>query len=199
MIKEHRRLVRVHRIRLAHGGFSPDNVLVDEPGRITAVLDRESTKGGPPDLDIGWWDCFVDSSLTPVDALVEGHERHAEVDRPPAGALLLVERCSDEDPGRCPDEVNALDPPFEHGSSAAATTPRDPGAVARPPRAALLVTDDPGVRLTGRRAAQRPPAGAGGCPEPAAHRCREQVADRRRGEGAGGWAACLRNSPRPHP
>lgn len=65
---------------LLHGDFSPDNVLVDDEGNITAIVDWEAAKSGPPELDVGWWDCFFDSPLTPASQLVEGYERRAVFD-----------------------------------------------------------------------------------------------------------------------
>lgn len=58
---------------LVHGDFSPDNILVDEHGRVSAILDWEAVKSGPPELDIGWWDCFFEAPATPVVELLRGY------------------------------------------------------------------------------------------------------------------------------
>ncbi|WP_432190857.1 phosphotransferase family protein [Streptomyces sp. bgisy027] len=65
--------------RLLHGDFSPDNVIV-ESGSIAAVIDWEAAKSGPPEMDVGWWDCFFDSPLTQARELVSGYERRSKFD-----------------------------------------------------------------------------------------------------------------------
>lgn len=72
---------------LVHGDFSPANLLVDESGMITGVIDWESAKSGPPEMDIGWWDCFFDTPKTPAARLLAGHERHAAFDPARLAAL----------------------------------------------------------------------------------------------------------------
>ncbi|MGW1053493.1 phosphotransferase family protein [Streptomyces sp. NPDC002521] len=64
---------------LLHGDFSPDNVIV-ESGRVAAVIDWEAAKSGPPEMDIGWWDCFFDSPLTQASELISGYERRSKFD-----------------------------------------------------------------------------------------------------------------------
>ncbi|WP_411130401.1 phosphotransferase family protein, partial [Streptomyces sp. x-19] len=64
---------------LLHGDFSPDNVIV-ESGSIAAVIDWEAAKSGPPEMDIGWWDCFFDSPLTQASELISGYERQSKFD-----------------------------------------------------------------------------------------------------------------------
>lgn len=87
LLAGHRPLLEAERPGLVHGDFSPDNVLVDDDGRITAIVDWEAAKSGPAELDIGWWDCFFDEPLTPTGRLVEGYERCAVFDRPKLTAL----------------------------------------------------------------------------------------------------------------
>ncbi|WP_172387247.1 phosphotransferase family protein [Streptomyces sp. MNP-20] len=64
---------------LLHGDFSPDNVII-ENGDVAAVIDWEAAKSGPPEMDIGWWDCFFDSPLTPTGELLSGYERRSRFD-----------------------------------------------------------------------------------------------------------------------
>ncbi len=87
LLSAHRDLLDGCEAGLVHGDFSPDNVLVDEHGHVTAVIDWEAVKSGPPEMDIGWWDCFFDTPSTPVDRLVEGHQRHAPFDPARLAAL----------------------------------------------------------------------------------------------------------------
>ncbi|MEV6948321.1 phosphotransferase [Streptomyces sp. NPDC051172] len=74
-------LMRIHRAmlddcspKLLHGDFSPDNLIVED-GNIAAVIDWEAAKSGPPEMDIGWWDCFFESPLTPASELISGYEQ----------------------------------------------------------------------------------------------------------------------------
>ena len=66
---------------LAHGDFSPANVLVAN-GRVTGVVDWESAKAGPPGFDFGWWDWCTDALGTPfsTEDLIEGYVRHRPLD-----------------------------------------------------------------------------------------------------------------------
>lgn len=66
---------------LAHGDFSPANILVDS-GRVTGVVDWESAKAGPPGFDFGWWDWCTDALRTPfrTDELVRHYARHRALD-----------------------------------------------------------------------------------------------------------------------
>ena len=73
LLAAHRDLLDACESSLVHGDFSPDNILVDDAGRVSAVLDWEAVKSGPPDLDIGWWDCFFESPGTPAVALLRGY------------------------------------------------------------------------------------------------------------------------------
>lgn len=79
LLEQHRPLLQTSEATLCHGDFSPNNILANDDG-ITAVIDWESAKSGPPGLDIGWWDCFFETPLTPVDALIEGYERITRLD-----------------------------------------------------------------------------------------------------------------------
>ncbi|MFB9660355.1 phosphotransferase family protein [Glycomyces mayteni] len=72
---------------LVHGDYSPANLLVDDTGRLTGVIDWESAKSGPPGLDIGWWDCFFDTPHTPAARLLAGRERRASLDPATLAAL----------------------------------------------------------------------------------------------------------------
>ncbi|MDN3025650.1 phosphotransferase [Streptomyces sp. S.PB5] len=74
-------LMRIHRAmlddcspKLLHGDYSPDNLIVED-GCIAAVIDWEAAKSGPPEMDIGWWDCFFESPLTQASELISGYER----------------------------------------------------------------------------------------------------------------------------
>ncbi|MBS2552422.1 phosphotransferase [Catenulispora sp. NL8] len=75
----HRALLDACPSGLLHGDFSPDNVLVDGD-RVTAVLDWEAVKSGPPALDIGWWDCFFESPRMPTSDLIQGYGRVHRLD-----------------------------------------------------------------------------------------------------------------------
>lgn len=81
VLDSHRAALRGCPSRLAHGDFSPMNLLV-EGDRLTGVVDWESVKGGPAAFDFGWWDWFSDAWGTPflTDAMVEAYRRHADVD-----------------------------------------------------------------------------------------------------------------------
>lgn len=77
-------LMRIHRAmlddcspKLLHGDYSPDNIIVDA-GTIAAVIDWEAAKSGPSEMDIGWWDCFFDSPLTPASELISGYEQRVK-------------------------------------------------------------------------------------------------------------------------
>ena len=76
-----RPLLRAARCALAHGDFSPTNILVDE-GRVTAVLDWESAKAGPAAFDFGWWDWFEAAFDVPFtcDELVTAYAMNRSVD-----------------------------------------------------------------------------------------------------------------------
>ena len=67
--------------QLAHGDFSPMNVLVQD-GRVSGVVDWESAKSGPAALDFGWWDWFSTRHSTPfaVDEMLPGYCRRRDVD-----------------------------------------------------------------------------------------------------------------------
>ena len=73
---------------LAHGDFSPANILVDE-GRVTGVVDWESAKAGPPGFDFGWWDWCTDALGTPFDTdeLVRNYARHRPLDLEETSAI----------------------------------------------------------------------------------------------------------------
>jgi aminoglycoside phosphotransferase (APT) family kinase protein len=59
---------------LAHGDFQPENILVSG-GKVTAVLDWEAAKAGPPALDFGWWDWWQTGFGTPwgTEALLDAY------------------------------------------------------------------------------------------------------------------------------
>lgn len=73
LLAAHRELLDASAPGLLHGDFSPDNILVDEDGRVSAILDWEAVKSGPPGLDIGWWDCFSEAPATPAAELLRGY------------------------------------------------------------------------------------------------------------------------------
>ncbi|MER6951602.1 phosphotransferase [Nonomuraea sp. NPDC000554] len=73
LLHAHRDLLDDSPAGLAHGDFSPDNILAAD-GRVSAVIDWEAAKSGPPELDIGWWDCFFETPATPVGRVIEGYE-----------------------------------------------------------------------------------------------------------------------------
>ena len=87
LLASHRAVLDATEPGLVHGDFSPANLLVDENGHVTGVIDWEAVKSGPPELDIGWWDCFFDTPRTPTARLLAGHERHAAFD--PARLAVL--------------------------------------------------------------------------------------------------------------
>lgn len=76
--------------RLAHGDFSPMNILV-EGRRITGLVDWESVKSGPAALDFGWWDWFTSAWSTPFPtvAMFAAYRQHVDVD---LGALETLRR-----------------------------------------------------------------------------------------------------------
>ncbi|WP_093648764.1 phosphotransferase family protein [Streptomyces sp. 2314.4] len=86
LMHAHRAMLDDCEPNLLHGDFSPDNIIVDG-GSIAAVLDWEAAKSGPPEMDIGWWDCFFDSLLTPVGELISGYERRSRFDPKRLAAL----------------------------------------------------------------------------------------------------------------
>lgn len=47
------------RVRLVHGDFRPANVLVDDDGRVSALLDWELAHLGDAHDDLGWYTCSV--------------------------------------------------------------------------------------------------------------------------------------------
>ncbi len=53
-IVAHRRVIDAQLPRLAHGDFSPANILVTD-GRISAIIDWEGAKGAPRANDFAWW------------------------------------------------------------------------------------------------------------------------------------------------
>lgn len=87
LLSAHRPLLDAAEPGLVHGDFSPANLLVDETGALTGVIDWEAAKSGPPEMDIGWWDCFFDTPRTPVARLLAGHERHLPFDPARLAAL----------------------------------------------------------------------------------------------------------------
>lgn len=76
-----RPLLRQSAGSLAHGDFSPANLLVDR-GRVAGLVDWESAKAGPPGFDFGWWDWCSDAFGTPfaTDELVRQYARHRALD-----------------------------------------------------------------------------------------------------------------------
>ena len=76
-----RPLLRKAQCGLAHGDFSPSNILVDD-GRISGVVDWESAKSGPPAFDFGWWDWFEAAFSVPFSSedLVTAYVVHRPVD-----------------------------------------------------------------------------------------------------------------------
>jgi aminoglycoside phosphotransferase (APT) family kinase protein len=86
LLTAHRAILDTCQPSLAHGDYSPDNILSDGQA-ITAVIDWESAKSGPPGLDIGWWDCFFDSELLPAQLLVAGFQQVRPLDEPSLSAL----------------------------------------------------------------------------------------------------------------
>jgi len=87
LLAAHRPVLDAAAPGLVHGDYSPANLLVDDTGRLTGVIDWESAKSGPPGLDIGWWDCFFDTPRTPTARLLAGHERHVPLDPARLAAL----------------------------------------------------------------------------------------------------------------
>jgi aminoglycoside phosphotransferase (APT) family kinase protein len=81
LLAAHRTILDTCTPSLAHGDYSPDNILSDGK-TITAVIDWESAKSGPPGQDIGWWDCFFDSELHPTRSLVAGYRQVRPLDEP---------------------------------------------------------------------------------------------------------------------
>jgi aminoglycoside phosphotransferase (APT) family kinase protein len=75
LIASHRALLDASAPGLLHGDFSPANLLVRESGEIAGVIDWEAAKSGPPEMDIGWWDCFSNTLATPTEQLLTGYER----------------------------------------------------------------------------------------------------------------------------
>jgi aminoglycoside phosphotransferase (APT) family kinase protein len=75
LLSAHRPVLDSSTPGLVHGDFSPANVLVDHTGRVTGIIDWEAVKSGPPEMDIGWWDCFFDAPATPTSMLITGYER----------------------------------------------------------------------------------------------------------------------------
>lgn len=67
--------------RLAHGDFSPMNLLVEGP-RVTGLVDWESAKSGPPALDFGWWDWFSSTGSTPfpTSAMLPAYRAATDLD-----------------------------------------------------------------------------------------------------------------------
>lgn len=58
---------------LVHGDIQPSNVLVDDDGRVSGILDWEAAKSGPPAFDLGWWDWYSSHRATPwpTERLIE--------------------------------------------------------------------------------------------------------------------------------
>jgi aminoglycoside phosphotransferase (APT) family kinase protein len=81
MFEANRSTLRASPCRLAHGDFSPTNLLV-AGDRIVGVVDWESAKGGPPALDFGWWDWRTSTFPIPLAAsdLLAGYQEVSTVD-----------------------------------------------------------------------------------------------------------------------
>jgi hypothetical protein len=63
-------LARRLRAQAAAWRLRSDSVLSD--GCITAIVDWEAAKSGPPELNIGWWDCLFDVRRTRASRLIDG-------------------------------------------------------------------------------------------------------------------------------
>lgn len=87
LLANHRPTFDASATGLLHGDFSPSNVLVDARGRVTGILDWEAVKSGPPEIDIGWWDCFFNTPELRTTALIDGYERHGNFDPDRLAAL----------------------------------------------------------------------------------------------------------------
>ena len=71
-IVAHRGLVDAQLPRLAHGDFSPSNILVTD-GRISAIIDWEGAKGAPRANDFAWWASIAEGSTSNIGPLVSGY------------------------------------------------------------------------------------------------------------------------------
>ena len=80
LLAAHRKTLDVSSPGMVHGDYSPANLLVDEAGHISGIIDWEAAKSGPPEMDIGWWDCFFDTRETPAARLLAGYENLSAFD-----------------------------------------------------------------------------------------------------------------------
>jgi len=71
--------------QLAHGDYSPSNVLF-EGTDLRGVLDWESAKSGPPAIDLSWWDRLTDPPVA-TDAILSAYRRVRPIDPEPLGLL----------------------------------------------------------------------------------------------------------------
>ncbi len=78
-MSEHRELLESMKPRLAHGDFSPTNVLVDRH-RITGIIDWEAVKGAPQANDFAWWTTVHPAGTRTFKPMLAGYQRVAELD-----------------------------------------------------------------------------------------------------------------------
>lgn len=77
-ITEHRELLNTMTPALAHGDFSPTNVLVDR-NRISGVVDWEAVKGAPQANDFAWWTTVHPAGTRTVRSIISGYQRVADL------------------------------------------------------------------------------------------------------------------------
>lgn len=78
-LSAHRELLDSMTPGLAHGDFSPTNVLVDR-NRISGVIDWEGVKGAPQANDFAWWTTVHPAGTRTVKSILSGYQRVAELD-----------------------------------------------------------------------------------------------------------------------
>jgi aminoglycoside phosphotransferase (APT) family kinase protein len=72
LIVRNRELIDSQTARLAHGDFSPSNILVAD-GRVTGIVDWEGVKGAPRANDLAWWSCIAPDPIARIDPILEGY------------------------------------------------------------------------------------------------------------------------------
>ena len=76
--------------RLAHGDFSPSNLLVLD-GRLTGIIDWEGTLGAPRANDFAWWSSVAQGPLADLTPLLKGYGVARELNEDFPAMLLLAQ------------------------------------------------------------------------------------------------------------